>query len=324
MMRLLCVAPNPSIDRLVEVDRLVPGAIHRPTLVRPVAGGKGLNVARAAARMGASVTAVGIAGGHGGRWLAAALEADGVVGRFVWADGETRVCTSIADASTRTLTEIYETGPTITEATWVAFESEVAAAIRSGSGDVDWVTISGSLPPGAPPMGHVRLVRLARAAGVPVAIDGFAPAVDGAASWRSLLAARPSLVKANLAEAATHTGSVLTTTDDAIATAERIVHDGAEAAIVTLGTSGAVACLDGALWRVGPPAELGPYPVGSGDAFLAGFVIGRSEGLSTADQLALAAAAGAANARVAGAGHLDPGWAKELAGTVAVQRLDAM
>jgi hypothetical protein len=29
--RLVCVAPNPAIDRLYEVDRLLPGAIHRPT-----------------------------------------------------------------------------------------------------------------------------------------------------------------------------------------------------------------------------------------------------------------------------------------------------
>ena len=77
-VRLLCIAPNPSIDRLVEVDRLVPGTIHRPTLVRAVAGGKGLNVARAAASLGATVTAVGILAGHGGRWLAEALDADGV------------------------------------------------------------------------------------------------------------------------------------------------------------------------------------------------------------------------------------------------------
>ncbi len=49
---ILCVASNPSIDKLFEVDRLQPGRIHRPTGFVQVAGGKGLNVARAAASLG--------------------------------------------------------------------------------------------------------------------------------------------------------------------------------------------------------------------------------------------------------------------------------
>ena len=84
--------------------------------------------------------------------------------------------------------------------------------------------------------------------------------------------------------------------------------------------AGAVAVLDGTAWRVGPPAEAGPYPVGSGDAFLAGLVVGRTSGLATADQLALAAGAGAANARLAGAGTLDGDLARDLAGSVSVDR----
>ena len=49
------MAANPSIDRLYELERLTPGAIHRPRLVLSVAGGKGLNAARAAASLGAGV-----------------------------------------------------------------------------------------------------------------------------------------------------------------------------------------------------------------------------------------------------------------------------
>ena len=47
---ILCVAANPSIDRLFTVERLVPGSIHRPAEFAQVPGGKGLNVARAARR----------------------------------------------------------------------------------------------------------------------------------------------------------------------------------------------------------------------------------------------------------------------------------
>ena len=45
---IVCLAANPSVDRLFEVERLVKGDIHRPSSFVQVAGGKGLNVARAA------------------------------------------------------------------------------------------------------------------------------------------------------------------------------------------------------------------------------------------------------------------------------------
>ena len=50
--RLVCVAVNASIDKIAAVDRLVPGQIHRPELLSVVAGGKPINVARAASRLG--------------------------------------------------------------------------------------------------------------------------------------------------------------------------------------------------------------------------------------------------------------------------------
>jgi lysophospholipase L1-like esterase len=52
---IVCFAANPSIDKLFEVDRLVPGAIHRPLAFVQTAGGKGLNVARAAHALDADV-----------------------------------------------------------------------------------------------------------------------------------------------------------------------------------------------------------------------------------------------------------------------------
>ena len=229
------MAPNPSVDRLLEVDRLVPGTIHRPTLVRAVAGGKGLNVARAAVALGATVTAVGIVAGHNGRWLAEAAASDGIVGRFVWTDGETRVCTSIADAETGELTEVYEAGPAATDQAWAAFEDEIAEVIASGG--IDAMTISGSLPPGAPRDGHARLVALASAAGLPVAIDGVASGSVGHATWAGVLRARPWLVKANREEASGFTRDIADP-DQSFEAARAMVDGGAANAIVTLGPGG--------------------------------------------------------------------------------------
>ena len=52
--------------------------------------------------------------------------------------------------------------------------------------------------------------------------------------------------------------------------------------------------------------------MGSGDAFLAGFVTATQLGSPLRDALCLALGAGAANAEMPGAGRLDPGRARDL------------
>ena len=87
--RLVCVAVNASIDKIAAVDRLVPGQIHRPELLSAVAGGKPINVARAASRLGLSVVVVPVVAGHSGSWLEASLARERITMRPVRVPGET-------------------------------------------------------------------------------------------------------------------------------------------------------------------------------------------------------------------------------------------
>src|SRR6201985_3853796 len=99
---IVCVAGNPAIDKLFELDVLRPGEIHRPRRFVPLPGGKGIHVAQVATALGAEAIATGILGGHHGRWLAETLAAEGVPGVFAWAaDGETRSCLTVADRATQ-------------------------------------------------------------------------------------------------------------------------------------------------------------------------------------------------------------------------------
>ena len=110
---IVCLAANPSIDKLFEIERLVKGDIHRPASFLQVAGGKGLNVARAAVALGAEVTAVPLLRGHAGTWLQEQLQAEGVAATPVWVHGENRSSLSVADRETGGLTEFYEHGAVI-------------------------------------------------------------------------------------------------------------------------------------------------------------------------------------------------------------------
>jgi len=301
---IVCVAANPSIDKLFEVTTLRPRTIHRPDGFVAVPGGKGLNVARAAVALGARVLAVPLLAGHAGRWIEEALTAEGVPSTAVWAAaGETRSSLSVADRDSGELTEFYEDGTEVTAADWDA----LAATTRSAVSDGAWVTVSGSAPPGAPADAYASLVRMARDAGAAVAVD-----TRGDALLRSLEAA-PDLIKINDVEAGEAIGRAVDTDGDALAAAGELVRrSGASAVAITRGRRGSVLVAGDLRLRATVDA-VGPYPVGSGDAFLAGLVVGRDDGADWADALRLAAGAAAANAEEAGAGRLLAGRAADLA-----------
>lgn len=297
---ILCVAPNPSIDKLFEVERLEPGGIHRPTSFVQVPGGKGLNVARAAATLGADVRAVALLGGAGGRWIADELEAIGITLSAVWHAGDTRSCLSVADADTHSLTEFYEDGPRVGEDAW----RELVSRVGEQSTTASWVAVSGSLPPDADDDGYEQLGR-----GAHLAVDAT-----------RLGSARPALVKVNAQEAAQMTG-IQTDTPARALEAAHALRKGAggegRAATVTFRAGAALVDPDGRGWQ-GCLDASGPYPVGSGDAFLAGLLVEVERGASWPDALIAGLGAGAANAELPGAGRLDRSRAERLRASASV------
>lgn len=288
------------------------GAIHRPTNLVVHPGGKGLNVARAAARLGASVTAVALLAGHAGRWIAERLPLYGIEAHMAWAAGETRSCLSIYDRATQQLTEFYEPAGAVTTQEWTGLEAVLESTLEQ-AGANDLLALCGTAPPGAPLNSHGRLVALARARGVRTIVDGYGRALHDA------LAAGAWGIKINAAEAAAATGMTISDGDSALAAAVRLRSLGAQAVVITLGRQG-VAAIDesGRAWMVSRiPAE-GRYPVGSGDAFLAGMAVALLGGSSLATAVQTGTAAAAANAEQPGAGVLDRHRVAVLADRVAV------
>ena len=92
---------------------------------------------------------------------------------------------------------------------------------------------------------------------------------------------------------------------------------------MTRGVDGAAIATDDGAWSLGalPSGLLGRFAVGSGDAFLAGFLAGFSRGWTTDSALRLAGAAGAANARLPGQGELDASDLERMATSLEVSTL---
>ena len=303
---IVCLAANPSVDKLFEIERLVRGDIHRPDGFVQVPGGKGLNAARAAHALGARATAVALFRGHTGRWLEEMLTAEGVPVRTVWTHGENRASLSVADRETGGLTEFYEHGADVPSSAW----AEVLHAVESSWKPDGWLTISGSTPVGVPDSGYRDLVRDARVEGVRVALDAEGERL------RLALEAHPDVVKVNAAEAGGLLGVPTSRRSDALSAAGKLRDmaggDG-HAGLVTRGAEGVVlAAPDGSLFD-GRLYVRGRYPVGSGDAFLAGLVTALDRGEDWEAALRLGLGAATANAEMPGAGKLDPARAAALA-----------
>ena len=184
------LALSPSLDVTYVVDELA--GIQRPRSVHRVAGGKALNAARAAAALGARVSAVVVLGGGSGRDVADGARADGVDVHGVFGTEPTRSCVSIFAQDTGRLTEIYERAvPVSTSTAAAALDAAVElAGVRPG-----WWFVSGGLPDSAPVSLLADAVRRLHDAGVRVAVDSHGAALRGAVD------AGPDLVKVNRAEA---------------------------------------------------------------------------------------------------------------------------
>ncbi len=297
--RLVCVSVNAAIDKTAAVPRLVPGDIHRPEMLSVVPGGKALNVARAARTLGLNACVIAVLGGHAGDWMEEQLAARAIRTRGVRVPGETRTCLSILDRENGGLTEFYEAGLELSAGGWAAVETALRTELTTDQGEA-LVVVAGSLPPGAPADGYGRLSRIAAELGAQAAVDVGGPHLLAA------LAGRPWLVKVNSREAAEALGLAEGGVEGGAQAALELRRRGATVALVTLGTLGAVLVDDaGAAWLIGPPPELGDYPVGSGDAMLAGIAAALARGRTIAEAAREGAAAACANAVRPGQGELD-------------------
>jgi 1-phosphofructokinase len=280
---IVTLTANPSVDRTVEVDALVRGAVLRATGQRVDPGGKGVNVSRALAAHGVPTCAVLPTGGTEGLQLAQLLEAAGVAVRPVPVLGAVRANVSIVEPD-GTVTKVNEPGPDLDAAEVAALVATTVAAAEGSS----WVVLSGSLPPGCPDDLYATL--LARLPG-PTVLD------SSGAPFERALSAGPALVKPNREELAEISGLPVRTVGQAVTAARTLLERGAGAVLASLGADGAVLLDATGAWYGEAPVDAPVSSVGAGDATLAGFLVGGGRG---PDALRTALAFGAAAVKLPG------------------------
>ncbi|EHR51778.1 1-phosphofructokinase [Saccharomonospora marina XMU15] len=277
---------NPSLDRTIEISRLVRGELVRATGTRLDPGGKGVNVARALAAHGIDSRAVVPRNGTVGEELVALLSAEGIDVCAVPVSGQTRSNVSLVEPD-GTVTKINEPGGSLSEADLDA----ILTAVLSAAEGADWVVASGSLPPSVADTCYADLGQRLAALGVRFAVDTSGPPL------RAALRAGPALVKPNRDELAEATGTRIDTVADAARAAKAMLATGAGAVLASLGADGALLVDEGGAVYGESPVDGGRSSVGAGDAMLAGYLAAEVTG---GDALAEALAWGAAAVRLPG------------------------
>lgn len=307
---MLVATPNLCLDITVRLARLAPGTIARSTDTDTSAGGKGVNVSRAAKLLGAEPLVTGLLPGSDGYRFEQLLAAEGIHFQPVAVDGVLRVATILLEDDGR-VTVVNGRGPDIDPPHWQAFVAQVAALAPAG----EVLVCSGSLPPGVSVDAYRQLVEIGHRAGVPVVVDA-APQV-----LQQSLHSRPDLVSPNLSEAE---GLLLGRSDEQVheqgadiparaVQASRQLHlAGAARAVVTAGAGGAALTTAAGSWWLPAPQVKVVNPIGAGDCFAAGAALALVARASDVDIVRRGMAAASASCETATAGRLDSARASTL------------
>jgi 1-phosphofructokinase family hexose kinase len=306
---IITVTLNTAIDKTLEVPNFRIGRRHRSVDQTTMPGGKGVNVARAIKRLGRPVIATGFAGGATGTRIVEALTAESVLTDFVRIGEESRTNTAVLDPTTGVQTEINERGPAVTEREMELFRDKLLYLAQGA----DICVFAGSLPRAVDSDVYGSLIKELRKLGVTTVVD-----TDGE-PLRHAVRAEPDVVSPNVIEAEELVGHEFNDDEDRTLAVAEIVQQGAREAIMTVpdGVFAQVTTENGPqLYRVRVEQQEARAAVGSGDAFLAGYVAARYTGATPEECLRLGVACGAESIQHFGAGVIDPHSVERLLGAV--------
>jgi 1-phosphofructokinase family hexose kinase len=311
---IITVTLNPALDKTLEVPNFTPGRRHRTVDQVTMPGGKGVNVARAIKRLGQPVIATGLAGGATGTRIVEALNGEAILNSFVRIREESRTNTAVLDPTTGLQTEINERGPAVSPQELELFHEKLMYLAKGAS----MCVFAGSLPRGVDPDLYANLIREVKKLGVTTVLD-----TEGE-PLRLAVRADPDLVSPNELEAEELVGQEFNDVEDRAQAVIDMTRLGAREAIMTVVDGCYAHVLDDgpALFRASVEEQEARSRIGSGDAFLAGYVAARYAGRPPVECLRYGVACGAESIQHFGAGVIDPAKVDRLLGEVQAERLE--
>ena len=304
---ILTVCLNPALQRTLVFKGLTLKRVNRAASVRLSVGGKGVNVARVLASLGAEGKLLLPLGGVRGREIRDLLRKERLTFRTPAFSGNTRICTTLVDTDSSSVTELVEESAPFSRAEIRSVQSAFDSLLpRAGM-----VVLSGTAPAGFPADIYGRWINAARKRGIPAILDAADP-------WAGPgLEAKPWFFRANWGEMESLLGRSFLRSEAEVAT-EALCGRGARNALISLNGPAAVARADGRFYRLSCPRLKTVNPIGSGDAMAAGMAAACIRHESMPGILRLAMACGAANVMTPTAGTVRPADVRRLMRSTAV------
>jgi 1-phosphofructokinase family hexose kinase len=312
---IVTVTLNAAIDRTLTVPNFQLGHRHRASQGLTLAGGKGINVARALKRLDVPVVATGLAGGRTGTRIVEELTSEAILNDFVRIADESRTSTAVVDPTAATYTEINEWGPHVEPEELEMLLGKISYLARGA----DMVVFAGTLPRGVDDAFYAEAIRDLNRRQVPAVLDSEGPPL------RLGVEADVFLVTPNQREAEGLVGQELGDDEDYMMALDRIADMGARNVLITAETRSFGlfrADRKRTLFRADAPPVEPVSAVGSGDVLLAAFLAARVAEKTVEDSLKIGVAAGAASTLEVGAGRFEPREASRLQSSVGVRVLE--
>jgi 1-phosphofructokinase family hexose kinase len=312
---IVTVTLNAAVDRTLTVPNFQLGQRHRASQGLSLAGGKGINVARALKHLDVPVVATGLAGGRTGTRIVEELTSEAILNDFVRIADESRTSTAVVDPTGATYTEINEWGPHVEPDELVILLDKISYLARGA----DMVVFAGTLPRDVEESFYAEAIRDLNRRNVRAVLDSEGQPL------RLGVEAEPYLVTPNQPEAEGLVGQEFRDDEDYMMALDRIAEIGARNVLITSETT----CFGlfreerrRLMFRAEAPTVEPISTVGSGDVLLAAFLAARLAEQPLEEALRRAVAAGTASTLELGAGRFEPREAGRLLSSVDVRQLE--
>jgi 1-phosphofructokinase family hexose kinase len=306
---ILSAGLTPALQQILVFDAFQCGQVNRAREARWCASGKVFNAGIAVHHLGGPSLTLAPVGGPPRELIGSELDDLELPCRLLATQAATRVCTTIIDRGTGTVTELVEDGRPLAPGELRMFRK--AYAEEAAKADV--AILIGSLPTGTPVSFYRELVeRTPCRALLDFRGEGLTSVLD----------LKPYLVKPNREELAHTLGSPLESDNELLAAMQSLNQRGAQWVVITQGSRPVWVTSAAEAYRVyPPPVDEIVNPIGCGDVMAAGIAWATRDGRNAVEAVRLGIAAAGENLRDLLPGRLDRKKVFKNAERVRVERV---
>ena len=304
---ILSAGLTPAWQQILLFDSFRCGEVNRAREAHWFSSGKVFNAGIAAHQLGGPSLTLATVGGPPRLEIEREFDQMGLPYRWVVTESATRVCTTLIDRATGTITELVENGRSVTPEELDAFRRAYAEEAARAAVAV----IIGSLPAGTPVSFYRDLLERTPC---PAVLDFRGEGLT------SVLDLEPYVVKPNREELARTVGRPLDNDDELVAAMRSLNDRGARWVVITQGSGPVWVTSNTEVYRLHPPpVEDIVNPIACGDGMTATIAWATRAGRDPIEAVRLGIAAAAENLRQLLPCRLDPAKVEARAEQVRVE-----